>query len=501
MSRSKSSMKNIFTGLSNRIIQLLLSFINRKVFIMYLGVEFLGINGLFSDILSMLSMADLGFGVAMSYTFYKPLSENDQDKVAALVQFYSKIYYLIAIVISIIGVSLIPFLKFIINLEKPIDNLYLYYLIFLANTVISYLFVYKTTIITADQKGYIINNITSIISIIRTLVQIIVLVVFKNYILYIIINVVMTLLNNIIVSITANHLYPYIKNKRNLSSVDKKSIFKNLFSVMTIKISSVLINSTDNIIISTILGTVYVGLYSNYNTIITQLVGLIGIIFNSLTASIGNLIYDDNVEARYKIYREMQMISNIISGISIICIYYLINDFIVLWLGKEYIFSDYVVVSIILNLLLQIVLQPLWSFREATALYLKTKYSMVMAAILNIILSIVLAKYMGISGVILGSFLSRILTYFWYEPYLLFKIYFKKPVREYYCDFFRNIIVILAILILLYPMNAIITIESWANLILRGISYAIISIIVYLLIYRKQPEFKNLLLRIKSLVK
>lgn len=499
MTRTKNSLKTIYTGFLNKFIQLLLSFISRKLFIDILGVGYLGINGLFADVLSMLSMADLGFGTAMAYTFYKPLAEKDEIKIASLIHFYKKIYNIIAIVVALIGIAVIPFLNNIINLKDPIDNIHLYYIIFLANTVFSYLFIYKSTLLSADQKGYIINRINLIINFIKTVVQILILVLFKNYLLYILSTILFTLVNNIVISYRVNKMYSFIKNKEVISIKDKSKIFKNLSSVFIVKISSVLLTSTDNIIISTFIGTSFVGLYSNYNIIVTQLYGFISILFTSLTASIGNLISCENYNARYNIYKIMQMVSNMISGIVIVCCYFLINDLLVTWLGKDYILDNFTVLAILLNFFLQIVLQPIWSFREASALYLKTKYVMCATAIINIILSIILAKPLGVGGVIIASFISRIVTYFWYEPFLLFKLYFDRNVFEYYKNFFINVAMIIILIMIITPINNLISVSSWGSLFIRGIIFSLITLLIYLIKYFRTTEFQELVSKCKSI--
>ncbi len=499
-SRTKKSVKNIIFNLSNQVIGIILNFVSRTIFIHTLGVEYLGLNGIFSDVLSMLSMADLGFNTAMVYSFYKPIAENNQRKISALINFYSKVYNIIALIITILGILIIPFLPLIINLEKDIPLLNVYYLFSLANVVISYLFVYKTSIITADQKNYIVTKITIITTTIRTVLQIITLLLFKNYIIYLSLGIIGNLLSNYIASEKAERLYPYIKNKEDISKEEKLDIFNNLKSVFLYKASSVLLNATDNTIISVLLGTVIVGYYSNYLMINNKIVSIFSLVFTSLTASIGNIIVTESTKKRFEIFKCEQSISFIICTIVIPCFFNLINDLILIWLGKDFVFDLKVIFAISLNMYLSCVLQPLWSYREATGLYRKTKWIMLICAILNIILSILMGKLIGLMGILLASAISRICTYVWIEPKILFKEYFEESPNKYFCSLVKNLLIIGVFSISLNLIFKNWIISSWIGFILKSIVLIIISIIISCVIYAKNPSLsiiKNKIIKYK----
>ena len=236
--RTENANKNIRTGFLNKVIILLLTFVSRRLFVQFIGVEYLGINGLFSNILSLLSMADLGFGVAMAYSYYKPLAEKDEDKIAALIGFYKKIYNIIAITVAIIGVCLLPFLKYIINLDREIPNIHIYYIVALANTVASYLMVYKQTVISADQKSYIVNKLNIYVTIVKIAMQCVAIVTLNSFLVYTILEAVGTLTNNIIVTKTADKYYPYINKKVELGNKERTDIFANMKSVFLYKFAS-----------------------------------------------------------------------------------------------------------------------------------------------------------------------------------------------------------------------------------------------------------------------
>ncbi|MCB2341944.1 lipopolysaccharide biosynthesis protein [Clostridium estertheticum] len=499
-SRTKNTVRNIIFGTANQVTSLALSFISRTIFIKILGAGYLGINGLFSDLLMMLSMADLGLGTAMVYSFYKPLAENDHDKIAALIAFYRKIYNFIALAVAIIGLALIPFLGYIIHLDKAIPFIKVYYLFFLSNTVISYLFVYKTSIIDADQKNYVVTKYQMLVNICRVVLQSITLLILKNYFIYLIIQVFSSLINNLIASKKADELYPYIKKSNHtLDQAEKKSIYANMKSIFLYKISGVLLNGTDNTLISILVGTIWVGVYSNYNLVIIALNNFVNIIYSSATASIGNLIVNEKPKKRFEIFQSMQAISFIISTFSTVCLYILFNNLIYVWLGTKFILNNYILAAIIANFYFGSVIHPIWSYREATGLYMQTKYIMIIAAIENLILSIIMGKLMGMSGILFASLIARLTTYFWYEPNLLFKTYFYEPVKKYYITLIINAVLTIFIIAIINVFTNHIIIDSWLKLITKTILVALVTLSTIILFYYQTSGFKLLLNKIKSL--
>ena len=289
-SRTSNSIKNIIFGFGNTMIMMILGFVNRSVFVHCLSMDYLGISGLFSDILSMLSLADLGFGTAMVYSMYKPLAEKDYDRLAGLIGIYKKIYRVIAIGITTIGLALIPFLGYIIKLDGNLPYIKVYYILYLMNTVASYLVVYKTSIVSADQKGYILTNYRSIFSIIQTICMTLFLYLTKNYMVYLCVQVFFTYATNFYASHVAKKMYPFIEKKVSLPFSEAKDIFKNIKSVFIYKLSGILLNATDNTLISVLIGTAMVGYCSNYNMVATKITAVISTLFYSLTASLGNLV-------------------------------------------------------------------------------------------------------------------------------------------------------------------------------------------------------------------
>lgn len=482
-SRTEKALKNVNFSILSQALTLILSFVSRTFFIKFFGVEYLGLNGLFTDVLGLLSMADLGFTIAMVYSFYEPLANHDEKKLAGLITFYKRIYIYIAVAVALMGILLLPILPYVINYDTTIPNVNIYYLISLFNVVISYLWVYRTTILTADQQEYRIKKISMIMSLISTFVQIVIMYVYQNYIIYLLISTVFSIINNVIASWLALRLYPYTKVKVEITKQEKKDILRNLGSVFVFKASNVLINATDNILISILVGTVVVGYYSNYSMIQKQIMAFYSLLFTSMTASIGNLIVEKSPESRYKVFRCQQSMSFLLCIVLVPCFAFLINDFIEIWLGGSYQLDSFTVMIICLNMYLACILQPLWTYREASGLYRKTKWIMLICAIENVILSIVLGEIMGLAGILLASALSRLSTYFWYEPKILFKEYFGIGAQNYYLNIVKNFALVIVVFVIVGAMISRMIVDSIGMWIVKafivGIFCAAIAIFFY----------------------
>ena len=499
--RSIKSSKTLISNFAQKTLTLILSFVSRTIFIQVFGASMLGINGLFSNVLSLLSLADLGFSTAMTYSYYKPVAENDYVKIAALNHFYKKVYLVIAAGITTIGLAIMPFLDQIVNLPQEVEHLYLYYLLTLAGTVVSYLFVYKTTVLYAYQQGYVVAKYGMIMSTLSSVVQIVGMLLFKSYVLYLSITVVFTLINNFYISHVTDKRFPFIKEKHSISKQDKKGIFKNLSSVFIYKVSSTLMNSTSNIIISRFVGTITVGYYSNYTTVVNMITSYVSIIFNSFTTSIGNLIVKDTKDKQYHVFKEIQTISAWFCIVIASCVYVLINDFIEIWIGAEFLLDDWTVLAIGVNFFLVCILNPIWIFREAAGIYLKTKYIMLICAILNVGLAILLGNYWGLSGILFAAAISKLLTYIWYEPIILFRDFFERSPFNFFGSALFITAITAVVSTLLYFVKSHIPITGIWGFLVKGFCCFVISNVVFLLLYFKNKSFQHVLFRIKSLMK
>lgn len=493
-SRVVNSLKNMINGLLSQFISLALSFVVRTIFIIYLDKVYLGVNGLFTNILTILSLAELGFGTAMIYSMYKPLAKKDYTKIQAIMKLYSKVYICIGIIVAILGFSIIPFMDYIIKDKPNIDNLTLIYLMFLANSVFSYFFAYKRSILIADQKDYICSQYRYIFNFIKSLLQIIILVLTSNFILYLLIQIISTLLENIFISMKVDKMYPYLKekNQNKLSKSELNRIIEDVKALILTKVGHVMLNGTDNIIISAIVGVTWVGLLSNYTLIITALTMVLSQITSSITGSVGNFIAKENKDKQYNLFYTIDFIIFWLYSFCGICLIVLSNPFIEIWIGKDYILDELSVIILAINFIISGVMSSLWTFRSTMGLFTQGKYRPIAVALINIIVSIFLGKYMGISGVLLGTTISRLSVSLWYDPYIIHKYGFQRSVKSYYLTYIYRIINIFAIcLLLLIIKNIIFTNYSGLGCFIAMVFICLFIINIYfIIIYRKLDEFK-----------
>lgn len=500
-SRTSNSIKNISANISYQILTFVLSFVSRTVFIQILGVEYLGINGLFNDVLSMLNLAELGFGTAMTYSMYKPLAEKDYVTLAGLTQFYKIIYRIIAISIATIGLILVPFLPYLINLKHDIPNIELYYLLFLASNVASYLVTYKTTVMYADQKNYILVKYTAYWSVAQTVTLTLILLLTRNYIAYLCVQVLFVYMSNFQKSYIAQKNYPFIGEKIRLPQEKRAGIFKDVGSAFLYKIANVLINATDNTLISVIVSTEMVGFYSNYQIITAKLGAVVSTVFSSLITSLGNLVASENDERQFRVFQIMQSVSLVLSTFFVTCIFLLEEDFIRIWLGKKFVLGTIALIAIVFNFFFSISIMPIISFREAAGLFRKTKFIMLGTAFLNLALSIILGKKMGLPGILFATSISKIFTSFWYEPILLFKEYFKRPCYLYFLQMLKGVGITCLTIIISWLVSHRIVPKNWGELILKGIVVSIVSLVITIIFYHRVLEVKLLMRKVKSILK
>lgn len=502
-SRTKNSIINSTASVTSQIITVLMDFVVKTIFIHVLGSTYLGINGLFSNIITLLSLADLGIGVAIPYSLYKPLADKDTKKIKSLMKYYSKIYTIIGLIVLGIGLSLTPFLPFIIkNMPTDIPNIYLIYMMFVTHSALSYLFVYKRFLIESDQKGYIVSKITLICSTLLNIVRVSLLLLTKNFIIYLACSILFVLIQNIWYSKKADELYPYLKEK-DIDNIDKKDlneINKNIKSLLIYKIGSVLSNGTDNIIISKFIGLITVGLYSNYLLITNSINNVVSQIFTAITSSVGNLIATNNEKSK-AIYEKLNFFDFYIFSFCSICLFILLNPFIYLWIGSDYMLNNFVCSLIALNFYTGGMGCVTNSFRTAYGLFYIAKFRPIIMVILNIAISIILVIPFGIAGVIMGTIISRMLTTAWLDPYIVYKHGFKESPKDYYLKYIYYLIIFTISSIIIKLITGLFVIDSILTFILAGLIATIIYHLIIVLLFRKTEEFNYFYEKIKVVSK
>lgn len=500
--RTNNSIKNIIVALFSNIIIILIGFISQKVFIITLGKEYLGLNGLFSNILSILSVVELGFGSAIIFHLYTPIAENDENKINLLLNLYKKTYRLISGIIFILGICLLPFIYKIVGKISITDNLYLLFFLALLEIVVSYLLTYKRSILYADQKTYIINIVHALYTLFLNITEIVLLLKTNSYILYLVVKIIFRIIENVVITIIANKKYSFIKQKPkgSISSELKKDIFTKVKGLLLHTIASALVLSTDNLIISKLFGVVIVGLYSNYYMIINAINVLISQAFNSITATIGNLLIENNKEKSYEVYKNILFFNSWIYCITGTCLLCLMEPFISIWIGKDFILPTSILVTLVVNYYIQGMRKTNARFKEAAGIFYEDRFIPIIESIINLILSIILGKIFGLIGVFIGTICSALVLYLYSYPIFVYKRLFNQSYKNFlikhlYYLFISNISAIIA-----FFGCKFITIN---NIYLKMIICLIISItlpsIIYYIFFRNSNEFKyykNLILKI-----
>ena len=426
--RTKNTLRNSFWGFLNQIIQNLLPFVSRTLLIKLLGAEYLGLNSLFASILQFLNLAEAGFGVAIVYSMYKPIADNDNDTICALLNLFKNIYRVIGSVVTIIGLAILPFLKFFIKGDYPEDvNIYLLYCIYLANSSLSYfLFAYKNSLFNAFQRNDRLSQVDTIISILKPVIQICILIFFKNLYVYTIIIPLMTIAKNLIVSVLASKVYPEYVCKGIVSNFQKKDIYKKTFGLFISKISQTTRDSFDSIFISYFIGLITVSIYSNYYYIMNAVHGFLAIVCMSMTAGVGNFIASETREKTEELFDSMTFLYMLISGWSFICLMLLYQPFMRLWVGKNLMFSTKGVILICLYFYLLTMGDIKGVFSGAFGMWWDYKYCCILEALSNLILNFVLVRNFGIYGIFIGTMINLGIFNFICGSYILCNKKFSK---------------------------------------------------------------------------
>ena len=442
--RTKKALKNAISSIMSYMVLTAMVFIVQRVFKDTLGVEYIGLDGLFNNIISCLAIAELGFGSAIVVNLYKPVRDNNIPEIKALMGFYKKIYRYIAIVVFVLGMIILPFVEKIVGTVQIPLNIKLLYLLYLFDVVVSYFVTYKRSILYANQQNYYITAIHTVVAFTTYILRILVLLMFKNYYLYIFTSVLMRLIENIVINILVNKIYPYIKDKDvdNISEQVKDDIFKKVKGLFFHKIASFIVNGTDNIIIAMVpgLGVVMVGIYSSYTIITEKLIGIITTVFGSITSSVGNLLVEGDREKNYTIFTNLNYVISWVYIFSSISLYYVSFPFVEIWMGKDMVLDSVTVFIISLKLFVSGIRMTFSMFKEAAGVFYEDRYVPIIESVLNLVLSIPMAFAWGLKGVLIGTICSTMLLYVYTYPKYVYGIILNKDIKIYCKDMFVIIV-------------------------------------------------------------
>lgn len=501
--RTEYSVLNMLTGLGGYFLNTVIGYICRIIFVRCLAAEYLGINGLFSNILSMLSLVELGIGSAMGYALYQPLAKDDKEKITSLMALYKKSYNIIGIVVALLGIMMIPLLQYIIaKPQQIVENIYIIYLVYLFNTASSYFFSYRSALLIAAQKNYIVSGVNYAITTIVSIIQIPILLITQNFMIYLICQSIGVFINNVIVSMWAKHDYPYIekKNVKPITKKEKRQMAVNIKALTINKIAAMLVNNTDNIVITYFNGLISTGVISNYTLLTGTLGSITSQLFNGITASVGNLNAVENNKKKYNFFRILNLANFWIYGWCCIGIFLVSGEIVKICFGQKFVLDMQIPLVLAINFYLVGMNNAVLIYKNAMGLFKYGQYLLILTAMINLVLDVILGKMWGMFGIFLATIIARVLTNTWYEPYAVFKYGLEKNFKEYIKIFLEYVVVLIFTGAVCYVLCGFCKYNNIINLILKVIICSIIPNIVFYMCYGKTQEGKYLIGAIKKII-
>ena len=491
MSRLENSAKNIVFSFGNTILASILGFISRTVFIHILGTDYLGLAGLLGNVLGFLSISELGIATAIGFSLYKPLAEKDYKVVSSLMS--RKAYSIIGTIVLISGILLFFFLDFFIPVDQQPAGTDFAYFAFLANTVVSYFLAYKTTLISSDNQAFRLVPINMAVNTAQTVLQILVLALTRNYVVYLSVQIVCSIILMAIQNIYITGKYSEVdfSSKDKLPSEKTAEIKRNVSGLIIAKIGDYLVNSTDNLIITKLVSLAATGIYSNYLLIRNMINGFIATLFSGITASMGNVVAVESDEKKLEIFDTVFFCAFLIYSIEATCFMSLYNLFIGdIWIGRNYIFSAGTVAVIVLNNYLTGLRIPLITMKGAAGKYLEDTWVPFGFAIVNLVASILLAKPFGVAGVFLGTIIGSLFTADWYRPFVIYRTVFHAPVKKYFRKYMVYLLLGVGYIALTYWLNAQIYLSNaYLLFLVRGIVSVGVPALLSCALFYRTTEF------------
>lgn len=495
MSRTDKAVKNLFYALIGQASGLIISFVARIFFVKTLGAQYLGVNGLFTNVLTILSFAELGIGAAIIFCLYEPLANGDKEKIKSLMHLYKTAYGWIGASILLIGLVLTPFIRVLVKSDSYIADLEMIFFLFVLNSATSYFYSYKRSLIIANQDKYITTIYRYAFYLMLNVTQIVFLILTRNYIVFLILQVLFTLAENICVSKQADKLYPFL-SEADIQPIDKKTkttIVQNVKAMLFHKTGSILVGATDNIVISKVLGIASVGIYSNYSLVTQALHMAFSLFFSSATAGIGNLGTSGDKKHITTVFYRIFFMNFVIYGISSIVFINLINPFVTLWLGNDFLLDKTIVIILGINFYLTGIRKTVLTFREAFGLYWCDRYKPIFESAINLVASIFLAYRLGLAGVFCGTIISSVTTCCWIEPFMLYKHGFGASSKPYFLKLAVYTVLLVMIELMVEFICSSFVLPAFLTLLVYAVVSFIIPSAVILLLFSRTDELRYLL--------
>lgn len=491
VNRRKNAINGTIVGFVLKIVQIVFPFIIRTVFIHAIGIEYLGLNSLFTSVLQVLNLAELGVSTALVFSMYKPITEDDEEKICQLMNFYKVCYRSIGMVISGIGLMLLPFIPKLINGSVPAAvNVYIIYLMNLAATVLSYwLFAYRNALFSAHQRTDITSGITILVSIFKYVIQIITLLIFKNYYVFLIIEISYSVILNIVIAIVCKKVYPDYSAKGSLSKEEKNIIGRKVRDLFTAKIGGVINNSVDSIVISSFLGLKLLAEYQNYYYIISTLMALFTIFFTACTAGIGNKLILHSKEENRKLFYNLNYL--IFFGLnfcctSLVCLY---QPFMKMWVGEDLMLEFGMVILFAVYLYAEEAPRTMIVFKDAGGMWREDRFRPLTVAGVNLFTNIVLVKVIGLYGILISTIASMLFIGFPWLIYNIDRTLFKIGIKRFILKIMQYTIVIILNCTLTYVLCSKIALpQDFLTIIIRGIICLLVPNCIFFYIFKNTDE-------------
>lgn len=501
--RTKNATKNITFGIILKIYQIIVPFLMRTVMIYFLGVEYLGLNSLFTSILQVLNLAELGVGSAMIFSMYKPIAIDDGTTICALMNLYKIYYRIIGLVVFVAGILICPFIPYLIKSDLPEGiNVYVLYILNLMTTVFSYwLFAYKNSLLQAHQRNDLISKLTIVINTIQYIFQLIVIVVFRDYYWYVMVGLLSQILINISTAHIANKMFPNYKAQGKLDKKNIKKINQRVKDLFTSKVGTVIVNSADSIVISAFLGLTVLAIYQNYYYIVTAVIGIVNVIFTSCSAGIGNSIIVETEDKNYKDLKKFTFIIIWISGVCVSEMLCLFQPFMEFWVGKDLLLKFPAVICFCIYYFVYEINSLLNLYKDSSGIWHKDRFRPLVTALTNLFINLILVNFWGIYGVLLSTVLS---TLFVGMPWLinnLFTEVFHISSKEYVIKLLKHVICVTLIAIFSYLISNVINGSTILVIAIKGFICFIVSNSLFYLIYRKSEEINDTKILLTKIIK
>lgn len=501
--RTKNAARNIVFGTILKILKMVSPFIIRSFMLHYLGVHYLGLNGLFASILSFLNLAELGVGSAMVFSMYKPIAEDDTESICALMKLYRTFYRAIGLFIAVLGLALTPFLQNLIKGDIPADmNLYILYFMNLGNTVLTYwLFAYKNCLLYAHQRSDVVSKVATVLHLVEYVLKILAIVLFHNYYLYLVIQILAQAAINLIIACWVTKLYPNYKPQGSLPKEKMMDIIRRVRDLFTAKFSYVIFNSADTLVISSFMGLAALAIYQNYFYIITSLRTFLEVIIGACIAGVGNSLVTESGEKNYNDLNRFTLLFGWLMGVSsamLLCMY---QPFMEIWMGQENMLTFNYVICFVIYFYTMGMNKIINMFKDAAGIWHKDRFRPLVSALVNLGLNLATVQWLGLYGVLLSSVVSIVAVQIPWLFHNLFSEVFPRKYMWQYVRFF-SLLFLLALVSCAgsWFLCSLISLGEWASLIVYACISFVIPNIIFFAVYGRNPLFKKSLAKVKRLV-